>query len=224
MLPEPLRPLARRNAIEIGNSRFEADVERLVAAVSKALGEPVQGRKATRRPLIVGAFGASAVLVAGSAAWWLLLARVPLVDESRGQVQAGWRYCRKCQSLFFDGYREKGICAAGGSHDAEGLNFVLHFGVRALRAEQADWRFCPKCNAMFFDGYASKGVCPAGGGHVSEGFNFVLRYDKSGPGQGDWRFCRKCQSIFFDGYLAKGICPAGAAHVAAGFNFVLPHA
>jgi hypothetical protein len=38
-LPEPLRALARRNAIEVSNSRFNSDVNRLVDAVSKALGE-----------------------------------------------------------------------------------------------------------------------------------------------------------------------------------------
>ena len=39
LLPEPLRALARRNAIEISNSRFNSDVDRLIEAVSKALGE-----------------------------------------------------------------------------------------------------------------------------------------------------------------------------------------
>src|SRR4029450_1235844 len=37
-LPEPLRALARRNAIEVSNSRFNSDVSRLVEAVSKVLG------------------------------------------------------------------------------------------------------------------------------------------------------------------------------------------
>ena len=39
-LPEPLRALARRNAIEVSNSRFKSDVARLITAVSKALGRP----------------------------------------------------------------------------------------------------------------------------------------------------------------------------------------
>jgi hypothetical protein len=39
LLPEPLRALARRNAIEISNSRFNSDVDRLVEVVSKVLGE-----------------------------------------------------------------------------------------------------------------------------------------------------------------------------------------
>ena len=38
-LPEPLQALARRNALEVSNSRFQADAERLVATIRKALGE-----------------------------------------------------------------------------------------------------------------------------------------------------------------------------------------
>ena len=39
-LPDVLRPLARRNALEIGNTRFAADIARLVAVLREALGEP----------------------------------------------------------------------------------------------------------------------------------------------------------------------------------------
>jgi hypothetical protein len=41
--------------------------------------------------------------------------------------QDAWRYCTKCGSLFFDGYADKGICAAGGGHTAAGYNFRLYF-------------------------------------------------------------------------------------------------
>ena len=49
-LPEPLRPFARRNAIEVGNSRFDSDVERLIDVVGKSIGEPArsQNRKGHR--------------------------------------------------------------------------------------------------------------------------------------------------------------------------------
>lgn len=39
-LPEPLRPLARRNALELDNSRFAADIERLVATLRETLAGP----------------------------------------------------------------------------------------------------------------------------------------------------------------------------------------
>lgn len=49
-LPEPLRALTLRNAIEISNSRFKSDANRLVDAVGKVLdaSEAPPGRKRTR--------------------------------------------------------------------------------------------------------------------------------------------------------------------------------
>jgi len=46
-LPEPLRALARRNALEVSNSRFGPDTEKLIRSVRKALGEP-DGRPTLR--------------------------------------------------------------------------------------------------------------------------------------------------------------------------------
>jgi hypothetical protein len=40
-------------------------------------------------------------------------------------AQNNWRFCAKCFAMFFDGYPSKGVCAAGGSHEAAGYNFVL---------------------------------------------------------------------------------------------------
>ncbi len=47
-LPEALRALARRNAIEISNSRFTSDVDRLVEVVSKVLGESISPARKSR--------------------------------------------------------------------------------------------------------------------------------------------------------------------------------
>lgn len=41
--------------------------------------------------------------------------------------QRDWRFCQKCFSMFFDGYPDKGRCPAGGTHQAQGFNFVLPF-------------------------------------------------------------------------------------------------
>lgn len=43
----------------------------------------------------------------------------------RSPRQPNWRFCNKCNTLFFDGYANKGSCAAGGGHVAQGLNFVI---------------------------------------------------------------------------------------------------
>jgi hypothetical protein len=51
-LPEPLRELARRNAIEVSNSRFDSDTESLILAVRKVLGESTDAAKNTSGLLI----------------------------------------------------------------------------------------------------------------------------------------------------------------------------
>lgn len=140
-----------------------------------------------------------------------------------GQNQ--WRFCNKCNGLFYDGYQAKGLCPAGGGHVAQGFNFVLPFNTPPMHDTQTSWRFCNRCNAMFYDGYPQKGRCPAGGGHVAQGYTFVLHHDTaaSNIAQPDWRFCNKCNGMFYDGYPQKGRCPAGGGHVAQGYNFVLSH-
>ena len=223
-LPEPLRALTKRNAIDISNSRFDTDVERLVAAVGKALGQSDATRLhrlvSGRRSLIYWIFGAlgggAIVQLSRFVGMW------PRDGTPQSDLgQADWRFCGKCQSMFYNGYDSKGVCPAGGAHSAIGNNFVLPHDVRG--PGQPDWRFCHKCQGLFFDGQASKGVCPAGGAHASAGFNFVLPHDARGPGQPDWRYCQKCQCIFFDGYPTKRTCAAGGAHIAAGYDFVLPY-
>ncbi|HKX44985.1 MAG TPA: toll/interleukin-1 receptor domain-containing protein, partial [Burkholderiaceae bacterium] len=78
-LPETLQPLTRRHALELGNTRFAADMERLVTALRSALGE----RRATdsqpaaappsiatpRRLALLGALLAAIFALGG--AWWL---------------------------------------------------------------------------------------------------------------------------------------------------------
>ena len=144
---------------------------------------------------------------------------------ARSGGQRDWRYCSKCQSMFFDGYPDKGKCPAGGGHQAAGFNFVLPYDVTETTKAQRQWRYCGKCHGLFYDGYPQKGVCPAGGGHQAIGFNFVLSHDVAGSNkaQDSWRYCQKCASMFFDGFATKGSCAAGGAHQSAGFIFVLPH-
>jgi cytochrome c5 len=138
-------------------------------------------------------------------------------------VQDQWRYCSKCHVMFYNGFPDKGHCAAGGGHFAQGFNFILPHDVAETKKAQAAWRFCDKCHAMFFDGYSQKGACAAGGGHHAQGFLFVLPHDvpPSGVVQKDWRYCEKCHAMFFNGFANKGRCPAMGGHTAQGFNFVL---
>lgn len=252
VLPEPLRPLAWRNAIEVSNSRFSSDVERLAQAVDKAIEAAatpsvvgnvigVFGRRRMRRSVLTTLLGGVAVAALLPAAYLLWPQPTPApgpaptpTPEPRPDttfagvpVQAGWRFCRKCHAMFFEGYSPRlGTCGAGGAHEAAGFNFTLAHDVPGPTQAQRDWRFCDRCFAMFYDGYPGKGVCPAGGTHNAQGYNFALPHDVAGPGQKDWRFCERCYAMFFNGFPAKGACPApgGGGHVAEGFNFVLPHA
>lgn len=211
-LPEPVRPLTFRNAIEVSSdSRFASDVARLADVIGKAMGET--GRPGSRRRMLAWLGGTAIAVVLASTAGVVL--------HRPATTQSGWRFCQKCQALFFDGDQRKGKCAAGGSHDEAGFNFTLTHDTVA--EGQRDWRSCTKCSTLFFDGYQKKGVCAAGDAHTGANFNFIVTHDVPGPGQREWRFCQKCYSMFFNGFPAKGTCPAGGGHDAAGFNFVLPY-
>jgi hypothetical protein len=142
------------------------------------------------------------------------------------EVQAGWRYCTKCHSLFWPGSgSDKAPCAAGGIHAAAGFIFYLPYNIPGTAKAQSNWRFCNRCFGMFWNGYPDKGRCAAGGAHRDYGFDFVLPHDigANANNQDKWRFCDKCKAMFFDGYPDKGRCPAGGGHNAQGYMFVLPH-
>lgn len=148
-------------------------------------------------------------------------------------VQA-FRFCHRCQTLFYEGKNEaagtpKGLCPAGASHEAMGYNFEIPARATPSSNAQDRWRFCGTCWAMFYDGYSQKGACPGrSSGHTRETrfhHNFALPHDVAGTAtaQTEWRFCNKCYVMFYDGYEAKGRCTAGDGHSAQGYDFVLPH-
>jgi len=180
-----------------------------------------------RRFFIIGggaALGAIAALNKASASL--------IVNKDRPH----WRFCQKCYVMFYNGDTEKGSCAAGGAHAAQGYEFFLPFDVPGTPTAQTNWRQCEYCLAMFFNGYQEKGHCPAikvvragipsfGAHKADDSFRYVLAHDVPGTAtaQTNWRYCVKCHAMFFDGYKKKGSCAAGGAHAAQGYNFVLPH-
>jgi hypothetical protein len=156
----------------------------------------------------------------------LLLPLLPQSALAADSTQPDWRFCDKCNCMFFNGAPTKGRCAGGGAHEGQGFNFKLPYGNLPETAKaQAQWRFCDKCFSMFYNGGKDKGHCPAGGGHNAQGFLFRLPHDinPDGSNQGSWRFCSKCSAMFYDGAPGKGHCAGGGAHTAQGFQFVLPH-
>jgi M6 family metalloprotease-like protein len=202
-----------------------------------------------RRDFLIRASSA-AVAVGG------LVAGIPLTAHAAPALQPDWRFCGKCNGLFYSGangcyYRGNQRCPAGDRHNPLGYNFRLLHDIEETPTAQKDWRFCTKCNGLFFSGangsyYRENQRCPAGDLHNPDpaGYNYVLLHDltydlvrrlpgaprwmTTAPLQRDWRFCTKCNGLFFSGangsyYRENQRCPAGDLHNPAGYNFVLSH-
>jgi hypothetical protein len=140
-------------------------------------------------------------------------------DNARAD-QPGWRWCHKCQGMFFNDNPTKGVCPADGkAHDAsQSGKYVMSFGETEAAepsspgtfgnvGQQGDWRWCSKCQGLFFAGHATHGVCPADNNqHTTAGSgHYAMR--NSGK-QNSWRWCQKCEGMFFAGNASKGVCPA----------------
>ena len=156
------------------------------------------------------------------------------LPASAGQRERGWRSCKQCEALFWNGDSGfKGVCQRGGphqAHDERPEDYALEFGIAGDAQNQEQWRRCRKCLALFWNGSSpDTGLCPTSGVHEPEmnGANLRVPHisiEEDANNQRDWRFCRKCSGLFFDGSPDKGICPLDhLPHVAQGFNFVVPH-
>jgi len=126
-------------------------------------------------------------------------------------LQANWRWCRKCQGLFFGG-NPGSQCPVGGAHDSTGSgDYHLAGGIVAAPGQQPNWRWCRKCQGLFFGGNPGS-RCPTGGTHDSAGSgNYVLLQKPAPSHQTNWRWCRKCQGLFFGGNPGS-VCPASNEH------------
>jgi Zn finger protein HypA/HybF involved in hydrogenase expression len=133
----------------------------------------------------------------------------------------GWRWCNKCQGLFYAWNLTTGACPAGGGHNYQGSDNYNLQNEPASNLEnqenQDNWRLCPKCQGAWYSGMGNFGVCPAGGTHVIAGENYVLQM--TGPLLGEppgyapnWCWCNKCEGLFFTGNPTSGTCPAGGGH------------
>jgi hypothetical protein len=51
-----------------------------------------------------------------------------VLKKTLAGVQENWRWCKKCEGLFYAGHATKGVCPAGGTHMPEGSgNYRLLF-------------------------------------------------------------------------------------------------
>lgn len=124
--------------------------------------------------------------------------------------QPNWRWCDKCQDLFFAGNNTLGVCAAGAGHNDSGSG---NYDIAMAGSGQSDWRWCNKCQVMFYAGNNTLGVCAAGGAHSDNGSgNYYLSQVPTAGAQPGWRWCKKCEVIFFNGGGSVGVCAAGGGH------------
>lgn len=127
--------------------------------------------------------------------------------------QHHWRWCSKCQGLWF-GDAATSACPATGLHSVGSGDYSI-----ALNPEdtQQDWRWCNRCQGIFYAPNGN-GVCKAGsGGHSSSGSsNYTLCVDvnpvnASSPSQTGWQagwaYCNQC-GLLWMGANSGSHCPA----------------
>ncbi len=139
------------------------------------------------------------------------------------QTQQHWRWCSRCNGLFWVGTDAAGgVCPGGGTHGPNtSSNYRLVMDVPNYQG-QHDWRFCGKCAGLFWaGGQENAGTCPAGGSHTRGGSSdyALIMNEASFSGQHGWRFCGKCAGLFWlwdTSVTTGGICPTGGGHVQAG--------
>lgn len=130
-------------------------------------------------------------------------------------AQAGWRWCNRCQGLFFGGNGTSGACPAGGGHNSTGSGnyFMTAYTTRLPGNVEQNWRWCNRCQGMFTGSRPSR--CPLGGGHDSWGSGNYSMFVSNGVvigKQAGWRSCAKCAGLYFAGNPTAGACPAGGGH------------
>jgi hypothetical protein len=69
-LPEEMRPLTRHQAVEISDTRWDFDVQRLVAAIERLGVAAAAGPAPRSRRHVLWGLAAVGAAVAGGAAWW----------------------------------------------------------------------------------------------------------------------------------------------------------
>jgi hypothetical protein len=138
--------------------------------------------------------------------------------------QSNWRYCSRCQGLFYAGLQTTtGACPAGGGHDYSQTPRPLYTldadTIVNPKLAQPNWRWCNKCQGLFFAGNFTSGTCPAGGGHDSSGsadYALAITGGALPNTDNNWRWCGKCQGLFTVAFSSgPSPCPAGGTHDAS---------
>jgi hypothetical protein len=153
-----------------------------------------------------------------------VLLRAIIDPDGPTPLQSEWRWCSKCQGLFFGPSVAISICPAGGAHatpaESGSSNYSLPHSVAVSGAMQSDWRWCNKCQGLFFGSSVANSRCPAGGTHApaaqSGSADYNLPHNAPAAGrQSEWRWCNRCQGLFYGPSFAASRCPAGGTHASA---------
>jgi len=133
-------------------------------------------------------------------------------DTARGgSKQSGWRWCNRCQCLFYGDNYTSGWCEQGGGHNYGGSgNYTPSYGSGS--EGQNGWRWCSKCQNMWWGGSQNKGRCSSGAGHSKDGSgDYHMAYGDPKHGeQPGWRWCNKCYCFCYG--QSEGRCPKGGHH------------
>lgn len=133
----------------------------------------------------------------------------PAAVASQNPWEPGWRWCSKCQCLFFQ-VQGGGSCAAGADHDSTGSeSYALTWDAAATG--EAGWAWCSKCGVLFYKG--NSGCCAAGGDHDGEGSpDYRMNHEPTADNAvSGYKWCHACGAMFYAGE-ADGACAAATAH------------
>jgi hypothetical protein len=96
-------------------------------------------------------------------------------------VQTGWRWCGKCQLIFWGSGVGSSNCPIGGTHTlSSGTIYDLAWGqIPSTNVYQISWQFCNQCQTLYWPGgskdvHFTNGVCP--------GTTFPFTGHKTPPG------------------------------------------
>ena len=128
--------------------------------------------------------------------------------EDSGSQQGNWRWCQKCQGMFFSGSPNQGVCPLDGqAHDGSQSGHYAILWDNGLSGTQGGWLWCRRCQAMFYAGNPDQGACPVGGTHDGSASGaYAMPWDTTPP---------PSQLDFDTGYIAfpNGVPVGGFAHL-----------
>ncbi|SEA62793.1 hypothetical protein [Nitrosospira multiformis] len=144
-----------------------------------------------------------------------------VITEPTINLQRDWRWCNKCQDIFFGPSVGTSKCAAGGTHNVGTSNYSVRYGPHDQAGWQKDWSWCNKCQVLFFGPNVGNSKCAAGGTHNVGTWNYSVRYnaDDQSNLQRGWSWCNKCQVLFFGPNVGNSKCAAGGTHNVGTWNY-----